>query len=75
MSQRGGRKRKNQPRTRGGKKAATSIGCTMIQWQRTEPPTGPTGKPICPQCGAPAEQVLGLFGQPCWAHKRTRRTA
>jgi hypothetical protein len=43
--------------------------CKLIQWERKKPPVDVNGNPVCPECGEPAEMVLGLFAQPCWAHK------
>jgi len=43
--------------------------CYLIQWERKKPPTDEDGRLICPECGEPAELILGVFGQPCYAHK------
>lgn len=45
--------------------------CLMIQWERPQIPTDDKGNPVCPKCGGPAELILGVYSQPCWAHKRT----
>ena len=37
--------------------------------------TNEKGEPICPECGEPAEQVLGLLANPCWVHARTDNAA
>lgn len=42
--------------------------CTLIQWQRVKPVTDSHGELICPRCGAPAEVVIGVTGDPCYAH-------
>lgn len=39
--------------------------CPRIQWRQLHLRDG---KPACPVCGEPAEQILGFAGQPCWAH-------
>lgn len=40
--------------------------CLKIQWSETYTING---VPCCPSCNAEAEMVIGLFGNPCWAHK------
>ena len=40
--------------------------CLMIQWGETYTVNG---VPCCPECDAPAEMVIGVLGNPCWAHK------
>jgi hypothetical protein len=42
--------------------------CLLIQWERPKPPVDNEGNPVCPWCGSLAEMILGVFGQPCWAH-------
>lgn len=44
--------------------------CLVIQWAKTH--VDRDGNPVCPDCGAPAEMVLGAVGNPCWAHKIVR---
>ena len=50
--------------------AETKI-CSLIQWERKQVPADDNGEPVCPECGEPAEMILGIFGQPCWGHKIT----
>lgn len=40
--------------------------CLMIQW---EGDYFRGGIAVCPKCNQPAEKILGVFGNPCWAHK------
>lgn len=39
--------------------------CNLIQWSKLETRNG---KPVCPECGEPAENILGMLGEQCWAH-------
>lgn len=50
------------------KPAVTS--CLMIQWSPEH--FNEKGKSVCPRCGKPAEQVLGMIGV-VYAHKSTPR--
>ena len=45
---------------------STPGNCLMIQWSQLH--TDINGDPVCPECGAPAENVIGIVGEPCWAH-------
>ena len=45
--------------------------CLLIQWE--EPCLDKKGKPVCPRCKGPAEMVLGVFANPCFAHKSRRK--
>lgn len=47
--------------------------CLKIQWSKIC--TDDAGNPICPDCKKPAEMVLGLFGNPCFAHKPEKKKA
>ena len=67
MATKAKRRRKDRPRTRGAGKANQPISCLLIQWEEVS--VDAKGKPICPRCNAPAEMVLGVFGNPCFAHK------
>jgi len=40
--------------------------CRLIQWEES---CLAKGKPVCPKCGKPAEMIIGVFGNPCFAHK------
>ncbi len=40
--------------------------CRMIQWGQLH--LDENQQPICPKCGAPAENIIGFVGEPCWAH-------
>ena len=42
--------------------------CTLIQWSEHKTTLDRDGKPVCPECRAPAEMVIGIKGEPCWAH-------
>lgn len=46
--------------------------CTLIQWEKTY--VDKNSNPVCPQCDAPAEMVLGIVDNPCWAHKVVKRS-
>ncbi|KKN47708.1 hypothetical protein LCGC14_0660310 [marine sediment metagenome] len=39
--------------------------CLKIQWAKLHTVNG---KPVCPDCGEPAEMIIGLFANACWAH-------
>jgi len=39
--------------------------CMLIQWAKVHLRDG---EPACPQCGKPAEMILGVFANPCYAH-------
>lgn len=41
--------------------------CLKIQWMKTHTIDG---KPVCPDCHEPAEMVIGIIGEPVWAHAR-----
>lgn len=49
--------------------------CRLIQWEQTA--VDDKGNLVCPRCKEPAEMVLGVFGNPCYAHKEapSKRTA
>jgi hypothetical protein len=55
--------------TKKKRKKSKKKSCMLIQWTRPITPTDSEGKPVCPDCGEPAEMILGVFGNPCWAHK------
>lgn len=40
--------------------------CLLIQWGELHVRNG---KPACPRCGKPAEQIIAFMGEPGWAHK------
>lgn len=40
--------------------------CMMIQWSALH--VDGEGKPICPRCDKPAEQIIGITGDPCYGH-------
>lgn len=40
--------------------------CRMVQWEKFHTVNW---EPCCPECGEPAEMILGVFPNPCWAHK------
>lgn len=40
--------------------------CKLIQWEKVHTINGES---VCPECHEPAEMILGIFGQPCYAHK------
>lgn len=42
--------------------------CLLIQWEAV---CTLDGKLVCPKCHEPAEEILGVFGQPCYAHVPT----
>lgn len=46
--------------------------CKKIQWGELHLRGG---KPACPDCGEPAKQIIGFFGEPGWAHARRRMSA
>jgi hypothetical protein len=56
-------KKEKQSKTKASKK----LGCRLIQWEQTVVKKGVV---VCPECGKPAEHILGFFGNPCWGHKR-----
>lgn len=39
--------------------------CHSIQWSKLHLRAG---QPACPECGAPAEQIIGMIGQPGYGH-------
>ena len=45
--------------------------CTLIQWTKLHIVNG---KSCCPKCGKPAGLILGIFANPCWAHKPSQIT-
>lgn len=51
-------------------RAAMRNCCKLIQWSQL---CINNNKPVCPQCAAVAEQVIGITG-PCWAHATERAT-
>ena len=55
--------KKQNKRTQPGKKFSKP--CMKIQWGEL---SLKDGKPVCPSCGAPAEQIITFFGSPGWAH-------
>jgi hypothetical protein len=40
--------------------------CKLIQWKKL---CTLNGEAVCPECHEPAEMILGIFGEPVWAHK------
>lgn len=48
-------------------------GCSMIQWE--EVMVNENNHLICPECKGLAEQIIGIFGNPCYAHiPKSRQT-
>lgn len=44
-------------------------GCSKIQWGRVHTVNGEL---VCPECGEPAELIIGFLGNPCYGHKATQ---
>ena len=44
--------------------------CKLIQWEKLYTINGIS---CCPECHEEAELILGVFGNPCWAHKPRRQ--
>ncbi len=42
--------------------------CMQIQWSKLYVRDDLS---CCPECGEEAEMIIGLMGEPCWAHKET----
>lgn len=45
------------------------VSCKLIQWKKL---CTLDGKAVCPSCHEPAEQVIGIFGEPVYAHEITK---
>ena len=55
--------KKPPKKKRSEKKRGTT--CLRIQWGKLHTVNG---EPHCPDCGKKAINILGFFGEPCWAH-------
>ncbi len=40
--------------------------CKKIQWSKLHTING---KACCPECAEPAKMIIGMIGEPCWAHE------
>lgn len=47
-------------------KAVLKKSCLMIQWS---PAKIVRNELVCPKCGEPAEEIIGVTGRPCYAHR------
>lgn len=46
--------------------------CILIQWSKDRSIFDSENNPMCPKCGMPAEEIIGFFGELCYAHKVTK---
>lgn len=53
-------------------KANRYKGCKKIQW--TPVCLDQEDNIVCPECGGPAEMILGVFANPCYAHTIPSKT-